>query len=80
MSLFHDINEDGYTVKELADHLQDAIAAGEGTRRVMVGPTGGEDSNQALAIRIVGIEANKEDDGGENDIFWLYPGDINEWM
>lgn len=79
MSILHDLKEEGYTVKELADHLQAAVAAGEGNRRVLVGPTGGEDGNEPIALSIVGIEVNKEVDGGENDIYWLYPGD-DEWV
>lgn len=80
MSLFQDNKEEGYTLKELSDHLLTAVSAGEGDRKIYIGPTGGEEGNTPIAVSVVGIECNKEVDGGENDIYWLYPGDGNEWQ
>jgi len=82
MMLFHDIKRDGYTVQQLHDHLGQAVAAGEGSRQVLIGPTAPDDPSRpdgathALALSIVGIEANKD---GEDDVYWLYPGD-DEWI
>lgn len=71
--MLHYINEHGLTVSELHKQLGEAVVAGEGSRNIMIGPTTGEESgSEPLAAKVVGIEANDED--GENDVYWLYPG------
>jgi len=77
--MLHDLNEKGYTVKELYKQLKLAMKEGMGDRRVYVGPQGGEELNEPTALPIIGVEGNTDKDSSELDILWLYPGD-NEWI
>ena len=78
--MLHDTKESGYTVQELADKLQEAIKAGMGERIVYIGPTNIEKLKAGpIAVPVVGIEGNTDEDSAEIDILWIYPGE-DEWV
>jgi hypothetical protein len=78
--MLHDLNDKGYTVKELYEQLGLAIKEGMGERRIYVGPENDEKIKAGpVALPITGIEGNtKEESESESEILWLYPGE-NEW-
>lgn len=77
--MYNDINDKGYTVKELSDNLAKLVESGMGDRMVMVGPVDGNDGTKATAIPVVGLEANTDPESSELDILWMYPGE-DKWM
>lgn len=77
MKSIHNINESGYTVKQFASLLNKLIDidSGMGRRKLMIGPTDGEDGTKPIALPVIGLEANSE---YEQSICWIYPGE-NKW-
>jgi hypothetical protein len=72
MNSFNDYKENGYLVEELLNKLKKLVEIGMGGRKVIIGPTDGDDGTKPIAQPVIGIEANVE--GPESDICWLYPG------
>ena len=68
--MLHDYKEEGYTVNELYEKLLLAKNEGMGDRTVYIGPTGGKEGNESIALPVIGIEGNTDEDSSELDD-WL---------
>lgn len=77
--MIHDLKEDGYTVLELSEKLRVAIELGMGERTIYIGPMGGKEGNESIALPVIGVEGNTDEDSSELDILWIYPG-CDEWI
>lgn len=75
----YSMNKDGYTVDELRALLGEAVSAGNGKRRVLIGPTVEDEqgTSEPCAISVIGVECN---DDYETQEYWLYPGNDSAFL